>query len=86
MLINLSAGSSEEESFLAIHPFGFPNFFISISSPNLSFKISLKFPSPSISPRSLDFFPVQNSPENNSVPEFLLSLFPLLSSTTSIKS
>ena len=37
-------------------------------------------------PSSFDLLPDQNSPENSSIPEFLLSFDPLLSSTTFIKS
>jgi hypothetical protein len=56
-----------------------------MSSPNFSFKISLALPNPSIKPSSFALLPAQNSPENNSIPSFL-SLDPLLSSTTLIKS
>ena len=35
------------------------------SLPNLSFKITCRVPTPSIKPSCKDFFPDQNSPENN---------------------
>ena len=86
MLAIFSTLSSEDENFLDIQLFGFSNLLITTSFPNLSFKTSLIFPISSTRPSSLAFFPDQNSPENNSVPESFLSLFFLLSSTTSIKS
>ncbi len=41
------------------------NFLTLRSLPNFSFKISCKVPTPSIKPSCNDFFPDQNSPENN---------------------
>ena len=78
--------SSEDESLLDIQLFCFSNFLIITSFPNFSFKTLFIFPISSTSPSSLAFLPDQNSPENNSIPISLLSLFFLLSSTTSIKS
>ena len=74
-----------KKSFLLNQPLDFSNFLIITSSPNLSFKISFAFPNPSINPNSLALLPAQNSPENSSISPFL-SLEPLLSSTTLIKS
>jgi len=78
--------SSEDEIFLDIQFFGFSNFLIMTSLPNLSLRTWFKLPISSTNPSSFAFFPDQNSPENNSSPKFLFSLFFLLSSTTSIKS
>ena len=75
----------DEESFLLNQPLDFSNFFIITSSPNFSFKTSFALPTLSIKPRSFALLPDQNSPENNSISD-LLSLDPLLSSTTLIKS
>ena len=75
----------DEESFLLNQPLDFSNFLITTSSPNFSFNISLALPMPSIKPSSFALLPDQNSPENSSISD-LLSLVPLLSSTTLIKS
>ena len=75
----------DEENFLLNHPLDFSNFLIITSSPNFSFKTSLALPTLSIKPSSFALLPDQNSPENNSISD-LLSLEPLLSSTTLIKS
>ena len=76
----------EADSFLLNQPLDFSNFLITTSSPNFFLKISFTFPIPLTKPSSFDLLPDQNSPENNSIPEFLLSFDPLLSSTTFIKS
>ena len=87
MLISLSTGSSiEDDSFLAIKPFGFSKFLIITLSPNFFFKIWSAFPIPSINPRSRDVLPVQNSPVKILFFSGSLSFFPLLFSTTFIKS
>ena len=54
-----------EESFLFNQLCAASNFLTLRSLPNFSFKISCKVPTPSIKPSSNDFFPDQNSPENN---------------------
>ena len=84
VLLNWS--SIEDESFRPSHPFCFSNFLTITSSPNFSFKIWSAFPIPSIKPSLRADAPVQNSPVKILFFSGSFNLFPLLVSTTFIKS
>ena len=87
MFVSFSTGSGiDEDSFLAMKPFGFSKFLIITFSPNFSFKIWSAFPIPSIRPKPKAVFPVQNSPVNILFFSGSFSFDPLLVSTTFIKS